>query len=743
MSDPITPPAATKFVGAKVSRVDGKLKVTGKADYSADYYLPNMAWAFAVKSTIAKGQISNLDISAAQKAPGVLSVFTPANRPRMYPPKTEQSSAGIVSEPLAPLAGDAIYYYGQDIAYVVAETYEQAREAASLVRAKYDVQSPMTSAMGSKVEAPSTVNGEKPHMEKKASGVSAVVDAWNSSPFKIEATYETAYLHHHPMEPHAVVATWDNDERLTFYTPSQWMYGTRNFLAQSLNIQKEHVRVISHFVGGAFGCKGSSWMYMLMVAVAAKELKRPVKYVMERENMFTSVGYRPMTTQHIQLGAGSNGALIAMRHHSKTSQSTVGPFVEPAGHTSSAVLYASPNIEIDHQIYKLDLNGPTFMRAPGESSGIHALETAMDELAVELKMDPVQLRLANMTNTHPMKELPFSSRNLDECYRVGAEKFGWSTRAKTPRATVDGEWLVGSGMATASFPAYRSPATAKVRILADGSAQVDCACHDLGTGTYTIMAQVAADELGLPIEKVTARLGDSTQPEAPVAGGSQSTASVLPAVQMACRSALEQLQKLASADKGSPLHTVKMEDMEADAEGLRANADKNRRQSFASILEAAGKGAVEATESVDPASEKQMGKQQSMFSSKTTAYQSFGAFFVEVRVHKLTHEVRVSKVTAIMDIGQPINLKTARSQIIGGAVFGIGAALTEHSILDAESGQWITQDLGTYHVPVHADIPAIDVHFVGPPDYKFNSLGARGVGEIGNTGMSAAIGNAV
>jgi xanthine dehydrogenase YagR molybdenum-binding subunit len=743
MSDPTTPLVAPKLVGAKVSRVDGRLKVTGKADYSADYRFPNMAWAFAVKSTIAKGHVANLDIAAAQKVPGVIAVYTSSNRPKMYPPKKAQGGGVIVSEQLPPLASDTIYYYGQDIAYVVANTYEQAREAASLVRPTYEEEAPIASAAGAKMGPAESVNGEKPHLEKKASGVSTVADAWNGSPVKIDATYITPIVHHQPMEPHAVVAKWDDDERLTFYTPSQWMYGTRDFLAQSLALQKEHVRVISHFVGGGFGCKGSSWMYMLMVSTAARDLKRPVKFVMERENMFTSVGYRPMTKQHLQLGASPDGKLVAVRHLSETSQSMVGPFVEGTGHASSAVIYASPNIEIDHQVYKLDVNAPTFMRAPGESPGIYALESAMDELAVALKMDPVQLRLANDTKNHPMLDLPFSSRNLAECYRVGSESFGWANRASAPRAKEDGDWLVGTGMATASYPAKRSPAKARVRILSDGTAQVDCASQDLGTGTYTTMTQTAADALGLPLEKVVARLGDSSQPEAPVSGGSQSTASILPAIQMACQSALEQLQKLSSVDAQSPLHAIAMDDLEPVDGSLRAKADNSKQQTFTDILAQAGKGAVEATEAVDPASEKKMKQEQSFFSWNTTAYQSFGAFFVEVRVHKLTNEVRVSRVTAAIDIGQPINLKTARSQVIGGATFGIGAALTEHSILDEKSGRWITQDLGTYHVPVNADVPEVDVHFVGPPDYKFNSLGARGVGEIGNTGMAAAIGNAV
>jgi xanthine dehydrogenase YagR molybdenum-binding subunit len=739
--------APQKYIGSDIDRVDGRLKVTGQADYTADYHFPGQLWAAVVKSTVAKGKVTNLDLSAAQKCPGVVKIYTPQNRPKMYPPMKQQGGGVIVSEQLAPLAGDAVHYHGQDLAWVIAETYEQAREGAGLVRVSYDEEKPVVNPAKAKMVAPDSVNGEKPHLEKKADGVSAVFDAWNASPAKVDVTYVTPIVHHQPMEPHAVVAKWDDEDHLTFYTPSQWMYGTRNFLAQSLALPQEHVRVISHFVGGGFGCKGSSWMYMLMIATAARDLKRPVKFVMERENMFTSNGYRPRTEQRLMLGAGPDGKLQAVRHLSQTSQAFVGAFVEGTGHAASAVLYASPNIEIDQKVYKLDLNAPTFMRAPGESPGIYALESAMDELASNLKMDPVKLRLANMTQFHPMTGLPFSSRNLEECYRTGAELFGWESRPAAPRMTEDGDWLVGSGMATASYPAHRSAAKARVRILADGSAEVVCASQDLGTGTYTIMAETAADGLGLPIEKVKARLGDSNQPEAPVSGGSQSAASILPAIQAACGAVINQLAQLAVADASSPLHGFKPGDVSATNGLLQATTDPSKQQSFSEILARAGKGAVEGNASVDPAAEKKQLKEETttekIFSPSTVAYQSFGAFFVEVRVHKLTCEARVSRLVAVMDIGQPLNLKTARSQVMGGATFGIGAALSEHTILDEKTGCWISQDLGTYHVPVNADVPAIEIRFVGPPDYKFNPLGARGVGEIGNTGIAAAIGNAI
>jgi xanthine dehydrogenase YagR molybdenum-binding subunit len=734
-----------KLIGAAVSRIDGKLKVTGKADYTADYSFPGMAWAFTVKSTIAKGKLTALDTSTAEKSPGVIKIYTAQNKPKIYPPM-KRGGGVIVSEHLPPLDGDEIHYQGQVIAYVIAETYEQARQAASLVQATYAPEKPVTTPAEAKLIAPSSVNGLKPHLEKKASGVASVEAAWSASPAKVDVTYETPFLHHNPMEPHAVVARWD-DDRLTFYTPTQWMYGSRDFLAKTLNISDDHLRVVSHYLGGAFGCKGASWMYMGMIAAAARDLKRPVKYVMEREDMFTSVGYRPFTTQRLMLGAQADGTLAAMRHLSQTSASNVGDFVEGTGHASTYVLYASPNIEIDHQIYDLNLGSPTFMRAPGESPGIYALESAMDELALALKMDPVAFRLKNMTQDHPFTNLPFSSRNLEECYRVAGDAFGWSQRKAEPGSMTEGDWLVGYGMATASYPAHRSPAKARVRILADGTAEVLSATQDLGTGMYTIIAQEAADQLGLPIEKVKVKIGDSTFPEAPVSGGSQSAASVLPAVQGAAQTALAQLSQMALSDDRSLLKGVKPEDVIAVNGSLQDRSDPAKTETFAAILGRSGQGAVEGNDSVDPANEKKQKAEQStvtaIFSPSTTAYQSFGAFFVEVRVHRLTSEVRVARVVTAMDIGQPLNLKTARSQVIGGAVFGIGAALMEHTILDTDQGRWITQDLGTYHVPVHADVPAIDVHFVGPPDYKFNSLGARGVGEIGNTGLAAAIGNAV
>jgi xanthine dehydrogenase YagR molybdenum-binding subunit len=730
------------LIGQSISRITGRAKVTGKADYTSDYSFPDMAWTFVVKSSIGCGKILAIDSAEADKSPGVIKTYVSGNFPKVHPPKAERSPGMIVNETFFPLAGTDVEYFGQDVAYVVAETYEQARQAASLVRVSYTPQVPVTTEAAAKLKTPPKVHGEKTHQEKQAAGVKDPAAAWDASVVKHDAVYETPFMHHNPMEPHAVVAKWDADH-LTFYTPSQWVYGTRNFLASSLGVSNDDVQVVSHYLGGGFGCKGSSWMYMLVTAAIARELDRPVKYVMERENMFTSNGYRPMTEQHLQLGADKDGRLTVIRHFSKTSNSTVGDFIEGTGHASTGTLYACDNREIDHQVYALNLNSPTFMRAPGESPGVHALESAMDELAVKLELDPVALRLKNLTLKNPFTDLPFSSCNLEECYHVAGEKFGWSKRNPQPGSTTDGDWLVGWGMATATYPAQRAQAKAKVRILADGSAEVQCATQDLGTGTYTILAQMVAQELALPIEKVKVRIGESKFPEAPVSGGSQSAASVMPAAQDASRAALEAILKLATEQDDSPLKGLKIDDVVAIDGGLRPKAASGGVDTYVAILQRAGQGAVEALESATPAAEKKTKESRWFFQPETTAYQSFGAYFTEVRVHKLTCEARVSRVVVAMDIGQPLNLKTARSQVYGGAAFAIGAALTEHSILDPGDGHWITHDLGTYHVPVNADVPEIDVTFVGPPDYKFNSLGARGVGEIGNTGLSAAIGNAI
>jgi xanthine dehydrogenase YagR molybdenum-binding subunit len=444
----------------------------------------------------------------------VVKIYTYQNRPTLYLPSGKQKEKVNAGEELLALSSDEIKYEGQDIAFVIAETYEQAREAAGAVRATYAAEKPVASIDDAVLYAPEKVDGEKPHLDKKSLLTPSVESAWNASDAKIDVTYETPSIHHHPMEPHSVVAKWEGDH-VTCYTPTQWMIGTRNYLRDGLGVSEDKIRVVSHYLGGGFGCKGSSWMFILLTAMAARDLGRPVKFVLEREQMFTSNGYRPATTQRLWLGAKKDGTLSAMRHYSATSVSEVGEFLEATGHRATYTLYESPAIEIDHRVYALNAGAPIQMRAPGESPGVYALESAMDELAVALQMDPLELRRKNMAAKHPFTGLAWSSKHLDDCYQVAADSFGWSKRNPQPGLTRDGDWLVGSGMATALYPANRLPASARVRILHDGTAVVSSATHDLGTGMYTIMAQMAGQQLGLPVEKIRVELGDSTAPSCP------------------------------------------------------------------------------------------------------------------------------------------------------------------------------------------------------------------------------------
>ncbi len=730
------------LIGKAVDRVDGRAKVTGKADYTSDYAPAKLCWAYAVTSTFASASLTSIDTSVAEKMPGFVKVYTYTNRPKLFLPQKASASSANPGEKKLALDNADVQYEGQIIAFLLAETYEQARAAAGKIKVAYQAGEPIGDQSAAQIYSPSDVDGLSAHITTNQTDSNDVETAWSRSLSKVDSTYRTAMLHHHPMEPHSAVAVWDGD-RLNCYTPTQWLMGSRDYLSEGLGVANDKIRVISHYLGGGFGCKGSSWMFLLLTAMAARDVGRPVKYVMEREDMFSNVGHRPQTTQRLALGANRDGTLSAIRHLSQTSVSTTTEFKEATGHRASYVLYDAPAIEIDHKFYGLNVGAPCQMRAPGESPGVFALESAIDELALTIKMDPLALRLRNLSDKQPFTGLHFSSKHLEECYRSAADRFGWSNRNAACRSTTSGDWWVGTGMATALYPANRTAATVKVRLMSDGSAEVISATHDLGTGTYTIMAQQAADDLQLPIDKVRVEIGDSSFPKAGVSGGSMSAGSVLPAIQKATQSALNNLGKLAVSDPRSPMNGVDYSALQAVSGGLQIKDQPTTNRSFQSILSSANRAFVEAMESAAPPSDEKSKEQQGIVLWHDFAYYSFGAYFVEVKVHQLTSEVRVSRVVTAMNIGQPLNLKTARSQVIGGAIFQIGAALTEHSILDPHSACWITRDLGTYHLPVCADVPQIDVIFAGPPDTQFNSVGARGVGEIGNTGLAAAIGNAV
>jgi xanthine dehydrogenase YagR molybdenum-binding subunit len=718
------------MVSQSVDRVDGKLKVTGRARYSGDHSLPDLCYGYLLQSSIAKGKIESMDVTAAQNSPGILAVYTPFNPLKIYSP-AQAGEEGAISGDVIPLLQDpTVDYFGQTIGLVVAETFEEAREAARLVKTEYQTQSAIVELQAGLGEAyaPKSVGGMGATVSVLGDGVTSIDEALHGAEVVISATYNSPIEHHNPMEPHATTATWNGD-RLTIYDASQWVQGQQRNLAAVLGIDEANVRVLCPFVGGGFGCKGSMWMHSPLTAAAARVLNRPVKTVLTREQMYTGVGHRPAVRQIVTLGATKQGDLTAVKHEAYSSSSRVKFFAEAAAHRTSLALYKSPNILVSHQVVPLDFAPGTFMRAPGVAPGMFALESAMDELAAKLGVDPVQLRLRNYATTDPVGKLPWSSKHLDECYRVGADKFGWSRRSPEPRTNRDSDWLVGHGMATALYPAHRSHAEVKIRFQSDGNVSVSAATHDLGTGMYTVLAVVASEALGIPIERIRPVLGDSALTPAPVAGGSQSTASVTPAVVTAVDAAKKKLISVAVSGTKSPFSGLKPSDVSYVNGALQASG---KSVPFEGVLSALDRSAVEGSESASP------GEEEHKY-----GFLSFGAQFCEVRVNEWTGEARVTRFTSVMDVGTVVNQKTARSQVIGGIVFGIGMGLLEATKVDPNNGWIANRNLAEYLVPTNADVPHIDVEFLNIPDTVFNSLGVRGIGEIGIAGVPAALANAI
>jgi xanthine dehydrogenase YagR molybdenum-binding subunit len=724
----------TNILGPARNRVDGPLKVTGKAKYAVEFEVPKCAYAWPVVSNIATGKITAIDTKAAQAIPGVLKIFTHENAPQPKEASAKESrnsGHGIRIEQRNPLSDDQVHYAGQIVALAVAQTLEDAQYAASLVRVTYAPQQPLLTmeAAETKAKQPST-NREENVQIKKGDVAGALAD---SSLVKIEQTYITPTQTHNPIEMHGTIAQWEGDDKLTVWDSTQFVKGVQSVLARTYNLKVENVRVIDPFVGGAFGSKGPVWPHTLLATMAAKALGVPVKFSLPRKEMFTCSGHRTPTKQTIALAATRDGKLQAMRHVSDTLTSTVGQWTESCGARSTGVMYASPNIRVEETVYPVNVSTPNFMRAPGECPGSYALECALDELAVALKMDPVQLRLVNYAEKHPTKDVPFSAKFLKECYAQGAEKFGWAKRNPQPRSMRDGDLLVGWGMATASYPAHKQSAAAKVILRADGSATVQCATHDLGTGAYTAFTQVSSEQLGIAFEKVTFELGKSDYPFGPVAGGSNSTASVSTAIHEVAGMLHSALAQLAVKDSQSPLYNQKPEEIGMVAPGrIGLKNDSAKSDSYSDILRRAGRDAIEVQSELKAPEE-----------NKKFAFQSFGADFVEVKIDPLLPRVQVNRVVTVINCGRVVTYKPARNQIIGGINMGIGMALMEATEYDPQTGLPATANLADYHVPTNADAPMIDVSFVGEPDWEFNPIGCRGIGEIGITGAPAAIANAV
>jgi xanthine dehydrogenase YagR molybdenum-binding subunit len=548
---------------------------------------------------------------------------------------------------------------------------------------------------------------------------------------RIDAVYRTPVETHNPMEMHATVAVWQGDSRLTVYDSSQGIFGVRNRLATTFGIPRENVRVISHYVGGGFGSKGSAWSHVVLAAMAAKITGRPVKVVVDRQQMFSLVGHRPQTIQKVSLGADASGKLVAIAHDVTSETSSFDEFVEPSA-VQTRMLYACPNVSTTHRLVRLDISTPTFTRAPGESTGTFALESAMDELAVALGMDPIALRTRNYADVEPEENKPWSSKSLRECYRVGAERFGWYGRSAAPRSMRRGHLQVGFGMATATYPARQSPSSAAARMKADGTALVQAGSQDIGTGTYTIMTQIAADALALSPERVRFELGDTALPETPVSGGSQTASSTGSAVLRASEALLQRLKTMVVGDERSPLYGLPVEVIDASDGVLSSRAEPARRDPYAAIVSRTGQSEVSVEIHTDEKAER-----------KQYATHSFGAQFAEVTVDESLGEIRVARMTGAFAAGKILNEKTARNQLQGGMIWALSQALLENTWRDPRTGRVTTRDLADYHVPVHADIPTIEVVMIAEDDPYVNYIGAKGIGEIGITGGAAAIANAV
>lgn len=720
-----------KQIGAPLNRVDGHQKVTGAATYSAEYQLPGITYAVLVGSTIAKGRITSLDTRAAERAPGVLAVVTHLNSPKVPGFDTvgkDPSQPATVGGPLKVFHDDKIRFNDQPIAVVVADTFERARYAARLVKAQYAKEKHQTNLEDNKPQAFLPTQAKKNPKSPMADYQRGTADAYKTGALKVEGEYVIPTEMHHPMELQAITAHWEAPNRLTLYDKTQGTLATRRDFAKEWNLPEENVKVIATFVGGAFGNALHSWPHESAAIIAAKVVNRPVKLMLTREQMFTMVGYRPYTWQKVGMSATADGKITAITHESIGQTSTYEEFTESTL-AQTRMMYAAPNLTTRYRLAALDIGSPIWMRGPGEATGAFALESAMDEMAYLLNLDPLEFRLRNYTDQDPEKNRPWSTKFLKECYKLGADRIGWSKRQLKPGSLRDGEWLIGYGMGVGTFGAHRGSAHASAQLLPNGTVLLQCATTDIGPGTGTAMTQIAADTLGLPPEKIKFELGHSDYPKAGTQGGSSTVNSVGPAVQDACMALKDKLRELAGASQLA-FASAKKEDVQLADGYLTLASAAATRVAYKDLLKQAGTASV--TVEAKPGNE---GQQYSMY--------SFSVHFAEVRVHELTGEVRVSKLVSCADAGTIINQKTAANQMKGGAVGGIGMALMEHAVIDDRYGRYVTKDFADYHVPVHADAPAVEVAFVNQPDYHVNALGTKGIGEIATIGVAPAIANAV
>ncbi|MFC8370090.1 xanthine dehydrogenase family protein molybdopterin-binding subunit [Streptomyces sp. NPDC057238] len=668
-------------LGAPAERREGRQKVTGGARYAAEHPLPGRAHAWPVLAAVARGRVTAMDTTAALESPGVLTVLTHENAPRLTEP--DDPTLAVLQEPGVP-------HRGWVVALVVARSLEEARAAAPAVRIEYAEEKHDVTLTADHPEAyePETANAGYPARREYGDPDSAFA----SAPVRVDVSYRVPPLHNHPMEPHTSTAQWEGD-RLVVHTSSQGGTAVRATLAALFELPEDRITVDTGHVGGGFGSKGTPRPDVVLAVMAARETGRPVTVALPRRDMPALIGHRAPTLHRLRLGADDDGRLTALTHEIVTHTSRIKEFVEQAA-VPARVMYATPSSRTLHRVVRLDVPTPSWMRAPGECPGMYALESAVDELAGALGMDPVRLRVLNEPEREPDSGKPFSSRHLTECLREGAHRFGWDRRDPRPRSRAEGPLLVGTGVAAATYPVLVQPSTAEARALPDGTFVVRVNATDIGTGARTVLAQVAADALRVPLDRVRTEIGDSDLPSASLAGGSSGTASWGWAVHDACTRLTGRLGGLTGRLPG---------------EGVTAHADT------------AGRADAESP----------------------YARHAFGAHFAEVTVDSVTGEVRVRRMLGVFAAGRILNARTARSQFIGGMVMGLGMALTEGSTMDAAFGDFTESDLASYHVPAHADVPAVEAHWIDEQDGHLNPMGSKGIGEIGNVGSAAAVGNAV
>jgi xanthine dehydrogenase YagR molybdenum-binding subunit len=723
----------TKYVGQPINRVDGLAKVTGKAKYAAEYNSPDLTYGYVISSSIAKGKITRIHADEALKLPGVIRVFSHENRPDLawfdLSYKDQDAPPG---SPFRPFRDSKVSYSGQPIALVVAENFELARFAASLIRVDYE-----------KYEHKTDLEANLYKAREPKSGVASLLKppppeprgdfekAFNASPVQVSGRYVHSAEHHNPMEMFATTVVYEKNNKLTIYDKTQGAPNSQLYVSQVFGLDFKDVRVISPYVGGGFG-SGLRPQYQLFLAVlAARELKRSVRVSLTRQQMFT-FGHRPATIQSISLGATADGSIDAIRHHAVGETSQFEDYTEIVANWGG-MLYPAQNTKFTQKLVPLDIYTPIDMRAPGGVTGVSALEVAIDELAFKLGIDPVEFRLNNYTERDMDKDLPFSSKELRACFRQGAERFGWQNRCSEPRSMRRGHTLIGWGMATGVWDSMFMPARAEAVLTVNGKLRVSSATADIGTGTYTIMTQIAADTLGMPIEDVIFRLGDTEMPLAPIQGGSWTAATVGSAVKVACEDLGKKLFKMAQKMENSPFADVKLADVTFSNAHIQLKSDQSIAVSLREIVGQNGGRAVSETSTSMP----------DVLEQRKYARCVHSAAFVEVEVDEDFGTVRVTRAVTAVAGGRILNPKTARSQIIGGMVWGISKALEEESVMDHQFGRFMNHSLAEYHVPVNADIQGLDVIFVDETDAIVNPLGVKGLGEIGIVGMPAAIANAV